>query len=100
MEIERYLAAAMEEENQMRRYQVDQMKLSWEENKRLKQQMQEEEKKNTIDFDHANCGASSALKFSGEDTNRTQRIQQQKDQMRRWIQEQIAEKRKCQPILP
>jgi len=91
MEIERYLAAADEEEKQMKAYQMEQIKRSWEETRESRKQ-QDTKREAMIDFDNENCGTASALKFNGEDVSRIERIRLQKDQMRRWIQEQVAEK--------
>lgn len=91
MEIERFLANADEEERQMKAYQMVQIKKSWEETRESRKQ-QETTRVNMTDFDYDRCGAASALKFVGEDGSRKDRIRLQKDQMRRWIQEQVAEK--------
>jgi hypothetical protein len=91
MEIERFLAAADDEERQMKAFQMEQIKKSWEETRESRKQ-QETKRDQMTDFDYDNCGASSALKFVGEDGARRERIRLQKEQMRRWIQEQVAEK--------
>jgi DNA polymerase III alpha subunit (gram-positive type) len=90
MEIERILAQSMEEERKMKEYQMNQMRNDWDRAIQLKKTQAAEPK--GPDFDNAQCGPSAALRFSGEDTNRFDRLKQQKDQMRRWIQEQVAEK--------
>lgn len=38
------------------------------------------------------CGSASAQKFNGEDPNKAARLKAQKEQMRRWVQEQVSEK--------
>ena len=90
LEIERILAQAMEEEKQMKEYQMNSIKKDWED------AVQNRKAKTSAptgpDFDTDNCGPAAALKFSGEDTNRGPRLRLQKEQMRRWIQEQVAEK--------
>lgn len=74
----------------MREFQMNQMKQSWEESIYKRKEIASQPP--PVDFDHANCSTAAALKFSGEDNNRNQRIKKQKDQMRKWIQEQVAEK--------
>ncbi len=90
MEIERILAQAMDEERQMKEFQMTQIRSDWERAVQLKRSKDAEPR--GVDFDNANCGPAAALKFSGEDTNRFDRIRLQKEQMRKWIQEQVAEK--------
>jgi hypothetical protein len=91
MEIERILAEADEEERQMKRFQMQQIKESWAQT--LSQQKdQQDDLDARVDFNHEQCGPAAALKFSGEDTNRQERIRLQREQMRRWVQEQLAEK--------
>eukprot|EP00599_Poterioochromonas_sp_BG-1_P000339 CAMPEP_0173149274 /NCGR_PEP_ID=MMETSP1105-20130129/10229_1 /TAXON_ID=2985 /ORGANISM="Ochromonas sp., Strain BG-1" /LENGTH=327 /DNA_ID=CAMNT_0014064111 /DNA_START=213 /DNA_END=1196 /DNA_ORIENTATION=- len=91
IEIERILAEADEEEKQMKKFQMDQIKQSWELTL-TQQKAQNKVLDDRIDFDENNCGPAAALRFAGEDTFRADRHRQQKDQMRRWIQEQVAEK--------
>jgi len=91
MEIERFLAGADEEERHMKAFQMEQMKNSWEETRQNRHQQQTKHNE-AVDFDYEGCGTSSALKFVGEDNSRLERIKLQKEQMRRWIQEQVAEK--------
>jgi hypothetical protein len=90
IEIERLLAAAQEEERQMKDFQMNQIKQSWEDSKRFRQDLANEDKGK--DFDVDNAGPSSALRFFGEDSNRTERLRLQKNQMQQWIREQMAEK--------
>ena len=90
LEIERLLAGAQEEERQMREFQMSQIKQSWEDSKRFKEE--EINRPKGKDFDVENAGPASALRFFGEDTNRPQRHRLQKQQMQQWIQEQVAEK--------
>lgn len=90
MEIERILEQAMEEEKQMKEFQMNTMKKDWENAVQARRSKAAEP--SVPDFDPANCGPAAALKFSGEDGNRYDRLRLQKEQMRRWIQEQVAEK--------
>ncbi|RYG99969.1 hypothetical protein EON65_49795, partial [archaeon] len=90
IEIERILSQSMEEEKQMRQFQMQQMKQSWEDAKQHQRDLAA--LPGPKDFDVQNCGPAAALKFSGEDESRYDRSRRQKDQMRKWIQEQVAEK--------
>lgn len=74
----------------MKEFQMNQMKQSWEESNRLRYDQAHQPK--TVDFDVDNAGPASALRFFGEDTNRKERKQLQKNQMQQWVQEQLAEK--------
>jgi len=89
MEIERILAGSMEEERQMKLFQMQQMKQSWADaaKKRLAEKDVVE-----VDFDTANSGPSSLLAMKGEDINKEETDRQKKELMRQWIQQQIAEK--------
>ena len=80
------MEAAAEEERQMQKYYKDELKKSWEnsiENKHVDR---------VPEFQPEKFGPSSFQRFSGEDPNRQDRIRQQKAQMKRWVQEQAAEK--------
>jgi len=91
IEIERVLASQVEEEKQMRDFQMEQMKSSWTHAIQTKEDMRRSyHEEPAIDLEK--CGPSSAQILSGEDTNRKQRLEQQKTQMQRWIQEQLSEK--------
>lgn len=89
-EIERMLAQASEEERQMREFQMSQIRESWEDARRHKELLASLPPPK--DFDNENAGPASALCFSGEDSRREERTFLQKQQMRKWIQEQVAEK--------
>lgn len=80
----------MEEERQMREFHMQQIKQSWEDSLNHKKDLAAQPA--VPDFDLSNCSTSSALRFAGEDPKRAERISMQKEQMRRWIQEQLAEK--------
>lgn len=90
LEIERLLAGAQEEERQMREFQMNQIKQSWEDSMRHRQELASQPRGK--DFDLDNAGPASALRFFGEDPNRTDRLRLQKQQMQKWIQEQLGEK--------
>ncbi len=90
-EIDRALEAAAEEEKQMRRYQMSDLKANWEESAQLKKTMLASTR-SLPDYEPARLSVSSAQLLDGEDNNRADRAKDQKEQMRRWIQEQIAEK--------
>lgn len=90
MEIERILAASLDEEKRMKDFQMTQLKQSWAESAAKKQA--EKQQPATNDFDPDNCGPSSLQCMNGEDRDRLERLKNQKDQMRTWIQQQIAEK--------
>jgi hypothetical protein len=90
LEIERLLAASMEEERQMKEFQMAQLKQSWADNAARRQY--EKTQAPPPDFDPNTAGAASLQKMSGEDANRYERIKKQREQMKTWIQEQIAEK--------
>lgn len=86
-EIDRVLEAAAEEEHNMRRYQMEELKKSWEQQKADKPS----HNKVVEDYDPENFGPSSFQVFDGEDVLAEERAALKKDQMRRWTQEQIAE---------
>lgn len=90
MEIERLLTASIEEERQMKEYQMNLLKQSWADAASEREAQRRRPKEPDFDRDHS--GSSSLQKMSGEDENRIERLRLQKDQMRKWIQEQIAEK--------
>lgn len=90
MEIERILAASMEEERQMKEFQMRQLKQSWADNAARKQM--EKTQPPPPDFDLSNAGPASLQNMSGEDVDRYERIKKQREQMKEWIQQQIAEK--------
>lgn len=91
IEIERVLATQVELEKQMRTFQMEQLKSSW-----VQAIENKEEMRKSYNADPAieleKCGPSSAQILAGEDPNRKHRLEQQKLQMRRWIQEQMSEK--------
>lgn len=84
------LAQSSEEEKQMREFQMQQLRNSWEDAKQHREALRTMPAPK--DFDNERCGPAAALKFSGEDTSRSERASLQKAQMKKWIQEQIAEK--------
>lgn len=90
MEIERILAASMEEERLMKEFQMNQMKQSWAESAERKKLAKTQTTDPDFDLDRA--GPASLQKMKGEDEDRNERIRKQKEQMKVWIQEQIAQK--------
>lgn len=90
MEIERILAASMEEERQMKEFQMNEVKRSWETANDWRRAKASEVP--PPDFDLERSGPAAALRFVGEDPNRGQRLHLQRAQMQKWVQEQIAEK--------
>lgn len=89
-EIERVLAAALQEEKDMRSFNMAVSRKSWDDAIEFKRQQTMEVPTPDIDFER--CGMSSATKFAGEDADRVSRLAQQKLQVRQWVQEQIQEK--------
>ena len=87
LEIDRVLEVQEEEQKNLRRYQMDEMRKSWDWATHHKNNPPPI-KTFTID----EMGLSAAQKFNGEDTNYKVRSSAQKDQMRKWIQEQVAQK--------
>lgn len=87
LEIDRVLEVQEEEQKNLRRYQMDEMKKSWDWSTHCKNNPPPE-KSFTVD----EMGLSAAQKFNGEDLNFKTRSLAQKEQMRKWIQEQVAQK--------
>ena len=90
MEMERLLSAADREEQALRKFQMQQLKDSW--NGALTTKELARTKVPDQDVDFNNLGSSAAQQFMGEDANRSERLRLQKEQMYRWVQEQLAEK--------
>ena len=86
-EIEKVLAAAAEEEVQMREFQKRELKKSWDEAVHRKTT-----RPKSREFNPEETGVSAAQIFQGEDRGYWDRNDRAKDQMKRWIQEQTAEK--------
>lgn len=80
----------MEEERRMREFQMNQMKKSWEEDAARK--LAEKNRAPPTDFNRVDCGPASVLQMKGEDLDRINRVKDQREQMKIWIQEQIAQK--------
>jgi len=87
MEIDRVLEAAAEEERQMREFNQQQIKRDWERSIDLKKSIVPEEDPNP-----RYSGPSACQNFAGNDPNKAVRVRAQQEQMRSWIQEQVAEK--------
>jgi len=91
IEIERIVALAKEEEKQLKEFQNNELKKSWQESIHKKKE-NENYLRSIKDIDYERAGPSSAISFTGEDGLRSERNKLQKDQMRRWVQEQMHEK--------
>ena len=50
------------------------------------------------DIDFENTGISAAVQFAGEDPYRRERLMQQREQMRKWAEEQLLEKQRIQSL--
>lgn len=87
MEMERVLEAAAEEERMLREWTKSEVKRSWEQ--AIERKMNAVPEK-TLDPLHS--GLSAAQNFAGNDPNKLERVRMQQAQMRRWVQEQVAEK--------
>jgi len=89
MEIDRILEEAKQEEFQMRAYQQAEMKKSWDDAAAQRAIL-----KATPEpyLDPFLSGPSAAQRFAGSDPSRGDRTRAQKDQMRKWVQEQMQEK--------
>ncbi len=74
----------------MKEYQMRELKKSWEDASQYR--TYQKSLPRGLDFDPQNSGPASLQRFSGEDTDQYERKRLQKEQMRTWIQEQIAEK--------
>eukprot|EP00607_Mallomonas_marina_P001528 CAMPEP_0182427276 /NCGR_PEP_ID=MMETSP1167-20130531/16663_1 /TAXON_ID=2988 /ORGANISM="Mallomonas Sp, Strain CCMP3275" /LENGTH=345 /DNA_ID=CAMNT_0024609403 /DNA_START=186 /DNA_END=1223 /DNA_ORIENTATION=+ len=88
-EIDRVLEEAAKEERQRKEYEKQKMKEDW----RIAQE--EITAKKSIVFkqvDPESCGTGACQTFAGEDPGHDERAKMQKAQMRRWTQEQLAEK--------
>lgn len=87
MEIEKIMEQASSEEKMMQNFEKQRIKQSWEDAISYKNSRPADP-----DFDPDRTGVSAAQVFSGEDRNRTHRLADQKQQMSKWIQEQVADK--------
>jgi hypothetical protein len=87
LEIDRILEETKQEEADMKKYLNEDVKKSWDDAVRFK-----ENKYVEPDLDPANAGVSAAQTFAGADPYRKDRIRSQKEQMRKWVNEQVREK--------
>lgn len=87
LEIERVLEAAAEEERMLKQFTANEVRRNWESAIEMKRNVVPE----TVP-DPLVSGASAAQNFAGNDPNKVERIRMQQEQMRRWVQEQVAEK--------
>ena len=89
MEIERVVAESKLEEDAMKKYLNEDVKKDWETAIAYKQSLM---KNKEPEPDPLKSGVSAAQNFAGADPFRKDRIKAQKEQMRSWVFEQIAEK--------
>ena len=87
MEIDRLIEESNREEKEMKDYLHADIKADWDRAKAHKASQEEKD-----DFDITKCGVSAAQNFAGADPFRKERIKSQKEQMRSWVFEQMAEK--------
>jgi hypothetical protein len=85
------LEYAAEEERRLRNQQMQQLKSNWADAAQRKRE-NDRFQRALPDYDQTKLSASSAQLLDGEDGDRASRKGAQSQQMRRWIQEQIAEK--------
>ena len=97
MEIERVLAGVEEEERQLREYEQKEIKASWERSLAGKQERDAHQSMQK-DIDFEDTGISAAVQFAGEDPHRRERLMQQREQMRKWAEEQLLEKQRIQSL--
>jgi len=90
-EIGRVLAAAEEQEKDMRRYDQANVRKSWEDSIAFRSETRAKEAAES-DTDYSKAGLASALNFAGCDPDRMNRLSKQKQQMRKWTAEQVNEK--------
>ena len=88
MEIERLMADAEAEEKAMKAFQMEQIRAEWAKAAEFKKNQSDD----TPDFDEGKAGPASAQVLAGADPFRADRLKAQQEQMRNWIQQQIAEK--------
>lgn len=85
------MAQSREEEKQLRDYQAAEMRKSWDES--LRRKKEEEMARRAIkDIEFDKCGPSAAVNFTGQDITKEERTRMQKEQMKRWMQEQTCER--------
>ena len=89
MEIERVLEDTKLEEESMKKYLNDEVKSDWESAIAYKQSLKNEKEP---ELDPLKAGVSAAQSFAGADPFRKDRVKRQKEQMRSWVFEQVAEK--------
>ena len=90
MEIERVIAEAKLEEDAMKRYLNEEVKKDWEKAISFKKTLADSKEP---ELDPLKAGVSAAQNFAGADPFRKDRIKAQKEQMRSWVFEQVAEKK-------
>lgn len=97
-EIERILSAAAQEEIEMKKFNNDMVRKSWDQSIREKEELRRTQSLDpAIDLDK--CGMASAMKFAGEDSDQYERLRLQRQQMRDWTNEQVGEKLKLSMLM-
>lgn len=87
LEIDSLMETAAQEEMQMRKKYMEDVKRDWENAKRHREECARRESEADLNF-----SKSVLSKFGGEDVLRKERAQAQKEQLRRWTQEELDEK--------
>lgn len=88
-EIDRILEAAAVDEVNMRKFQMEELKKEWEDKS---SELRARRAVKPADYYPEKFGPSSFQVFDGEDTLAEERERMKKDQVRRWTQEQVAER--------
>lgn len=91
LEIERRLAEAEQEENAIKKYAKDQLIASWEQAK-LDKEQRNMASKNDPDYKPEIAGPASAMFFAGADVDYEEINVKKKNQMKCWIEDQMAQK--------
>lgn len=87
-EVQKVLESVADEEKELRKFQAEALKDSWE------QSLQEKRERDAIkdpNFNRDKAGMAAAQKFSGEDDGRFDRIRVQQKQLSRWTKEKLEE---------
>lgn len=89
LQVERILEQNAEEDRKLKLQQMQLLKEAWESNLRQKQLDELKYKQDKLNMESTSL--SSVVLLSGEDLDRKNRIESQREQMRQWINEQLAE---------
>lgn len=88
-EIDKVIESHNEDERRQKILQTQQLKSSWEDAVVTKRNTLVEPE---FVFDPSKTGLSAVQNFIGEDPQKRDRVKAQKEQIRRWVQEQVSEK--------